>query len=39
MERRSPFYEMERRNITGYENYRKAFERDGNTGGVPGLDF
>jgi RHS repeat-associated protein len=39
MGRRSPSYEMERRNVTDYENYRKAFERDGNTGGVPGLDF
>jgi hypothetical protein len=39
MEQRSPFYEMERRNVIGYEHYRKAFERYGNTGGVPGLDF
>jgi RHS repeat-associated protein len=39
MGRRSSPYEMERRNVIGYENYRKAFERSGNTGGVPGLDF
>jgi len=37
--RNSPFYEMERRNLDGYENYRKVFERSGQTGGVPGLDF
>ena len=36
--RNSPFYEMERRNLNGYDNYRKVFERNGQTGGVPGLD-
>lgn len=35
----SDFYEMERRNVSGYENYQKAFERSGSTGGVLGLDF
>lgn len=35
----SPFYNMERTQLKGYENYRKAFERDGRlSGGVPGLD-
>jgi RHS repeat-associated protein len=37
--RNSPFYEMKRRNVKGYDNYNKAFERSGNVGGVPGLDF
>ena len=37
--RSSPFYEMERRNLNGYDNYNKAFERNGSNGGVPGLDF
>ena len=35
----SPFYEMERRNLDGYDNCRKVFERSGSAGGVPGLDF
>jgi RHS repeat-associated protein len=37
--RSSPFYEMERRRLKGYDNYDKAFERNGSNGGVPGLDF
>jgi hypothetical protein len=37
--RRSDFYEMERTNVEGYGNYRKAFERSGAKGGVPGLDY
>jgi hypothetical protein len=36
---RSHFYKMERRKLNGYENYRKAFQRSGQTGGVPGLDL
>lgn len=35
----SKFYEMERRNLKGYDNYSKAFERKGSSGGVSGLDF
>jgi len=35
----SDFYEMERRNLRGYGNHQKAFERSGSAGGVPGLDF
>lgn len=35
----SPFYEMERSFLDGYENYQKVFERNGSTGGVPGVDF
>jgi RHS repeat-associated protein len=35
----SPFYEMERRNLKGYNNYQKTFERNGNQGGVQDLDF
>ena len=36
----SLFYEMERRQLKGYENYRKVFEKkDDNLSGVPGLDF
>lgn len=35
----SPFYNMERSQVKGYENYKKVFERDGRlSGGVPGLD-
>lgn len=37
--RSSPFYEIERRNLKGYDNYNKAFERSGSNGGVSGLDF
>jgi len=37
--RSSQFYEMERRNLDGYSNYKKAFERNDNQVGVPGLDF
>lgn len=37
--RSSPFYEMERRNLKGYNNYNRAFERGGSNEGVPGLDF
>lgn len=37
--RSSPFYEMERRNLKGYDSYNKAFERNGSNGGVSGLDF
>jgi RHS repeat-associated protein len=36
---RSPFYEMERRTLNGYDNRSKVFQRYKNTGGVPGLDF
>jgi RHS repeat-associated protein len=32
----SPFYNMERREVMGYENYSKVFDRA--EGGVPGLD-
>lgn len=36
----SPFYNMERSRLDGYEGYIKAFIRTGrNSGGVPGLDF
>ena len=36
----SDFYKMERRQVKGYDNYTKAYERTGKTsGGVPGLDF
>ncbi|MEG1179300.1 MAG: hypothetical protein RSD42_02700 [Oscillospiraceae bacterium] len=35
----SPFYNMERSQVKGYDNYKKVFERDGRIfGGVPGLD-
>ncbi len=34
----SPFYEMERRVVEGYCNYRKLFEREGNSGNVPELE-
>jgi hypothetical protein len=37
--RSSQFYEMERRNLNGYYNYKRAFERNNNQTGVPGLDF
>jgi hypothetical protein len=37
--RQSPFYEMERQTLQGYEKYLKVFERLGSTGGVPTLDF
>jgi len=37
--RSSSLYEMERRHLDGYENYRKVFERSGSEGGVTGLDF
>jgi RHS repeat-associated protein len=38
---RSPFYELERRLLRewDYERYRKVFERFGDIGGVPGLDY
>jgi RHS repeat-associated protein len=36
----SDFYNMERSQLKGYDNYNKVFERTGkNSGGVPGLDF
>ncbi len=35
----SDFYEMERSQLKGYDNYIKVFQRNGNTGGVLGLDF
>lgn len=35
----SDFYEMERRETRGYKYYKKAFMRDGNSGGVPNVDF
>jgi hypothetical protein len=35
----SPFYEMERRSLDGYENYKSVFERNGTKGGVFGFDF
>jgi hypothetical protein len=36
----SDFYNMERRQLKGYDNYTKVFERTGKTkGGLPGLDF
>ncbi len=36
----SPFYNLERRLTSGYDNYTKAFERFGSDkGGVAGLDF
>ena len=39
--RRSPFYELERRLLRewNYERYRKVFERFGDTGGVPEIDY
>jgi len=39
--RRSPFYELERRLLRerNYERYRRVFERFGDIGGVPGLDY
>ncbi len=37
--RSSPFYEMERTHLRGYAHHRMVFQRAGNTGGVPGLDF
>jgi RHS repeat-associated protein len=35
----SDFYQMERRSVKGYQQYRKAFTRSGKEGGVPGFDF
>ena len=35
----SAFYEMERTALKNYKKLAKVFERTGNTGGVPGLDF
>lgn len=36
----SPFYNMERMEMKGYENYFKWFERTGKyEGGAPGIDF
>jgi len=36
----SPFYNMERTEMTGYENYFKRFERSGQyKGGAPGIDY
>ena len=36
----SEFYNMERQELEGYENYVKHFNRQGKyQGGVPGLDF
>jgi hypothetical protein len=35
----SPFYNMERMEMRGYENYFRRFERTGRyTGGAPGID-
>jgi len=35
----SDFYEMERKELKGYEKYQKIFEREGRNGGVNGIDF
>ena len=36
----SDFYNMERRQLKSYDNYKKAFQRTGkNSGGVPGIDY
>jgi RHS repeat-associated protein len=35
---RSPFYEMERKNLKGYGKRQQVFKRSGSKGGVPGLD-